>query len=98
MDDISITVNPSNENNSLVLNYPDEQPNPVTISSIVNTAGDAVEVLYFDIQDIGSGDILPTVVETIRIVPGSNNDVSWISQIQGALFYDGISFYRCSKH
>ena len=67
------------------------KPDPGTISSLDDTEGEAVRSFSFNVQDLG-GDGLDTKVESLRIVPGPNNNADWTDNIQGLKIDDG-SFY-----
>lgn len=70
------------------------QPASSNISSLSTTEGTAEEVFWFQIEDKGTSDGLPTKVQSIRLVPGPLNNVSWTSQIQGVTIDDFFgSFY-----
>ncbi|WP_462249120.1 lamin tail domain-containing protein [Ekhidna sp.] len=60
-----------------------------TISSLADTEGEAVAVFNFKINDSGTGDGLPTAVETVVITPATNNTAAWSSTIAGAKLNDG---------
>lgn len=66
------------------------QPNPVLISSLVDTQAEAVRVFDFDIYDYGTADGLPTHVTQVTIKPGANNTANWLNSIEGVrLSLDG---------
>ena len=76
------TSSTSYDANSYVDN-PATQVNPGSISSLVTTDGQAVEVYRFKITDVG-GDAQPTKVTQVTINSGSNNTADWSTSIQGA--------------
>lgn len=59
------------------------QPNPVLISSLVDTDAEAVRVFDFDIYDYGTADGLPTKITQVTIKPGTNNTANWANTIAG---------------
>lgn len=70
------------------------QPNPVLISSLADTDGEAVRVFDFDVYDYGTADALPTKITQVTIKPGPNNDAIWANTIAGAkLSIDGGSTF-----
>ncbi len=95
LDDISITMNeppvPDTDTEALSIGF---QSGAIDISSLNTTEVDASEVFWFTITDMGTADGLDTRIQTIRFVPGANNNVSWSSQIQNMRIDDFIgSFY-----
>ena len=61
---------------------PGTQVNPGTISSLVDTDGEAIEVFKFKITDVG-GDEVQTKVTQVTLNTGSNNTANWSNTIQG---------------
>lgn len=59
------------------------QPNPVLISSLVDTDAEAVRVFDFDVYDYGTADGLPTKITQVTIKPGTNNTANWANTIAG---------------
>ncbi|MRT91602.1 lamin tail domain-containing protein [Ancylomarina sp. 16SWW S1-10-2] len=57
-------------------------PSSLNISSISNTIEDAVEVYRFSINDIGD-DSESTFLNSIRLIPGDNNNVVWENVMAG---------------
>jgi|GEM_PF-1162375 hypothetical protein len=83
---------PSNDVNSFV-EAPATQVDPGTISSLVTTVEQSVEVFKFKISDAG-GDGLQTKVTQITINAGSNNTADWTKTIQAVkLSADGGTTY-----
>ncbi|WP_367391048.1 lamin tail domain-containing protein [Lewinella sp. LCG006] len=60
-----------------------------SILSTDDTAGEAVDVFAFDIEDQGSGDGLATNVTNIRIKPHTTNTADWTDHIQGIVLNNG---------
>ncbi len=95
LDDISITMKEpiAPDTDTEVLSF-GIQSVAIDISSLNTTEIDASEVFWFKVTDMGTVDGLETIIQTIRFVPGANNNVSWLSQIQGLRIDDFIgSFY-----
>ncbi|MEO1254557.1 MAG: hypothetical protein AAFY41_06680, partial [Bacteroidota bacterium] len=59
------------------------------VASTIDTEGEAVAVFNFKIDDLGTGDGLPTEVETIVITPAINNTAAWSTTLGGAKLNDG---------
>lgn len=59
------------------------QPDPVLLSSLADTDGEAVRVFDFDVWDYGTADGLATKITQVTIKAGGNNDVDWSTAIQG---------------
>ncbi|MCK5103858.1 MAG: choice-of-anchor J domain-containing protein, partial [Cyclobacteriaceae bacterium] len=98
IDDITVTMiaPPTPDVDSEVAFIPDgggqpQQPGPSNISSLSTTESGAVDVLWFQVVDKGTLDGLPTKIQSIRIVPGTQNNVSWSTQIQGIKLTDFVS-------
>lgn len=68
---------------------PGSQPGTTTISSLVDTSAEAVEVFNIDLYDFGSSDGLNTNVTKIRLYPHSTNTADWTDNIQGVTVSDG---------
>ena len=92
IDDISATINPPVDSDSRISDI-GEQPETTSIPSIIDSEGEALEALYFQIEDLATNDFLPTNVKSLRFVPGPNNTASWTTQIQGVTIWDGVTFY-----
>lgn len=60
-----------------------------TVSSLLDTEGEAVAVFNFKVNDSGTGDGLPTEIETIVITPAPNNTAVWSTTLAGAKLNDG---------
>lgn len=58
------------------------QPNPLLISSLYDTDGEAVRVFDMDVYDYGS-DGQPTKITQVTIKAGTNNTANWANTIQG---------------
>ncbi len=56
-------------------------PSSLNISSISNSVEDAVEAYQFSINDIGD-DLESTLLNTIRFIPGDDNNVNWEEKIE----------------
>lgn len=59
------------------------QPDPVLLSSLFDTEGEAIQVFDFDVYDYGTTDGLATKITQVTIKAGGNNDVDWSTAIQG---------------
>jgi len=75
------TTSEPNDADSYV-NDPTTQVDPETISSLVDTDPEAIEVFKFKITDVG-GDGVQTKVTQVTINAGSNNTANWSNTIQG---------------
>ncbi len=73
---------------STELNLSAWTPSSLNISSIANSVEDAVEVYRFSINDIGD-DIESTFLNSIRLMPGDNNNVNWEDEIEGFIIKVG---------
>jgi endonuclease I len=60
-----------------------------SVSSLIDTDTEAVEMFSFDLEDKGTSDGLVTSVLNIRIYPGSSNTADWTDHIQGVLLNGG---------
>ncbi|MFQ3580232.1 MAG: hypothetical protein SNJ71_08860, partial [Bacteroidales bacterium] len=68
---------------------PISQISSTTVSSVNNvTDANAKEVFKFKIRDLGTSDNKSTFVTTIKIKPGSNNNVNWSTHIQGIKLFN----------
>jgi hypothetical protein len=54
-----------------------------SISSLIDTQGEAVNVFAFTIEDLGTSDGLATIVTGISLKPAPNNTADWTDHIQG---------------
>jgi len=69
------------------------QPDPVIISSLADTDGEAIRVFDMDVYDYGT-DGQPTKITQVTIKPGTNNTANWVNTIQGVkLSVDGGSTF-----
>lgn len=82
------TVAASNDTDSSVSDT-GSQPVGASISSLLDTPGEAFDVFEFRIEDAGSGDGVVTSLTNIRIKPGSNNTADWTDAIAGVTLDDG---------
>ncbi|MEO1255038.1 MAG: lamin tail domain-containing protein, partial [Bacteroidota bacterium] len=64
-----------------------------TVSSLATDEASAVDVFAFDVVDAGTTDGLPTIIQSIQIVPGLNNSADWSTRLGGAVLSDGTSNY-----
>ncbi|KAF0196257.1 MAG: hypothetical protein FD166_2559 [Bacteroidetes bacterium] len=65
------------------------QPDPVLVSSLADTDGEAIRVFDMDVYDYGT-DGQPTKITQVTIKPGTNNTANWVNTIQGVkLSVDG---------
>ena len=71
---ISTFFNVSNNDRTSEVVVPSTQ---VGVSTVVAANTSTLSVFSFDIEDLGSGDILPTIVTQMRFVAGANNTVDW---------------------
>jgi hypothetical protein len=71
-------------------------PIPNTVSSIIDTYDEKITIGEFVISDAGSGDGLPTIVDTLIISQGPFNEISdWSKSIANIYLYDvSIGKYR----
>jgi hypothetical protein len=87
IDDVIITgtYNINNSNSRISAGAMAE---PLTISSLVDAEVEKLGVFDFTLQDMGSGDKLSTLIDTLTITPGNNNKiVNWKNAIAGAYLY-----------
>ena len=87
---INGTTSAPNDADSFVED-PASQVNLGTISSLIDTDGEALAVFKFKITDVG-GDGVQTKVTQVTINAGSNNTADWSNTIQGVKLYEGSSF------
>ncbi|ADR20964.1 hypothetical protein MATR_14100 [Marivirga tractuosa] len=86
---ISVSTTTSFDEDSEI-NPPFTQIISSEISSTTNTETDAVGVFSFEVSDQGSGDAVPTLLNTIMIEKSADNTVEdWSSAIKGAKLNDG---------
>jgi hypothetical protein len=58
---------------------------PATISSLVDTEAEKIEVFDFTLTDLGTTDVLTTIFDQIQITKGTGDDVAdWSTVIDGA--------------
>lgn len=63
-----------------------------TISSLIDTYAEKLDIIDFTLTDAGSGDGLPTIIDTLVIVPGSFNTIAdWKKSITNIFLYDSVS-------
>jgi len=67
------------------------QPASTTISSLADTAGEAVNVMEMTLEDLASGDGLDTDVTNIRLKPHTTNTADWTDHIQSVTLDNGAS-------
>ena len=85
IDDVSIVGVAGNDDDSYV--YAGDDIEPITISSLINSA-DGLQVFDVNLQDLGTVDILPTIVNSLTFSQGDNNDiVDWTNAIAGAKLF-----------
>nr|WP_321226793.1 Calx-beta domain-containing protein [uncultured Psychroserpens sp.] len=69
---------------------PTSQVEAATITAANSTpSGTAFDALGFEVEDLGTADVLPTNITTMRFVPGPNNTADWTDHIQGVTLLDG---------
>lgn len=89
IDDIQVVgIGAGNDNDSDVIN-PGTQIPATSIASTNDTAGEAVEVFSFVIEDQGSGDGLATLPTNLRLIPAPSNTADWSDHIQGFTLNNG---------
>ncbi len=82
-DNLQITPLPTNDQTSQVNTGASTEP--TSISSLIDTQGEAIFVFDFNFSDPASGDLLPTVIDQIQITQGTLNEISdWTNAIAGA--------------
>ena len=85
---VASCVGGNNDNDVEVLT-PDVQVSTQTITTEdVSDPADAENVFRFGIEDLASGDGLPTHVTRIRIVPGASNTAIWSTHVAGVFLQD----------
>ena len=82
-DDLSLTGTAGNDITSqITLGVSTE---PTSISSLTDTQGESTFVFDFTLEDLASADVLPTIIDQIKIIQGTNNEiVDWTNVIAGA--------------
>ncbi|MCF6365841.1 MAG: endonuclease [Bacteroidales bacterium] len=92
VDDVLLTGSLLSTNDSdSEVSAPTSQIAASTISSLLDTEIEAVDVFSFNIQDSGTSDALQTEVLNMRIYPGSSNTADWTDCIQSVLLNDGAN-------
>lgn len=66
----------------------DWTPDDLKISSLSNTDNTAIEVFRFTLEDKGD-DAESTFLNTLRLLPGANNNVDWTDKIAGFIIKSG---------
>ncbi|MBN1183272.1 MAG: T9SS type A sorting domain-containing protein [Bacteroidales bacterium] len=85
IDDIIITGEYTNTDATSVLNI-GSKPEPVSISSIVDTYKERTMAMDFTVTDNASGDNKPTLIKSILIEPGDANTISdWTLVLHSAI-------------
>ncbi len=85
IDDVSIMGTAGNNDDSQVSAGTNVEP--VSISSLVNSA-DGLEVLDFQLTDLGTSDGLSTIINNLTISQGTLNNISdWTNVIAGAKLF-----------
>jgi hypothetical protein len=87
IDDVLITGEYNNHNaTSKILAGP--TPEPLAVSSTVDTEAERLAVFDFMLQDMGSGDNLPTIIDTLVITQGSSNQIAdWNNALVAAYLF-----------
>ncbi len=84
IDDVLVTGTGFNDTDSKILTSA-ALTEPTTISSLLDTEAEKLNVFDFTFEDMQSGDGLATIIDQLKIIPGSTNDVAdWTTTIAGA--------------
>ncbi|MCF8294844.1 MAG: fibronectin type III domain-containing protein [Bacteroidales bacterium] len=78
----------SNYDNTSTITAPAAQISAGSISSLVDTQGEAVAVFKFKITDAG-GDATASKITKVKLVPAASNTADWSNHIQGAYLHNG---------
>lgn len=78
----------SNYDNTSTITAPVAQISAGSISSLVDTQGEAVAVFKFKVIDAG-GDATSTKITKVKLVPAASNTADWSNHIQGAYLHNG---------
>lgn len=78
----------SNYDNTSTITAPAAQISAGSISSLVDTQGEAVAVFKFKVSDAG-GDATATKITKVKLVPAASNTADWSNHIQGAYLHNG---------
>lgn len=93
VDNIVITADPigalSSDSNSQLSAGPGASPS--SISSLSSTSASTIDILDFQISDLGTTDGLPTIIQTIKFTKSSNNDVADLSAVIEAVSLQNTS-------
>lgn len=91
IDDVQITgVYNTNDYTSSIV--PGNFTVPASISSLTDTYSEKVTFGEFTISDAGSGDNLPTIIDTLVLTPGDDNEIAdWKKAITGIYLYEAAT-------
>lgn len=64
---------------------------PTAISSLANHAAAAIDLMDFQISDLGTADGLPTLIQQISLSKSSNNQVADLREIFGGIMLENTS-------
>lgn len=74
---------PTNDTDSKIFTPSTQIATSTIISDEVNSITTSQAVFNFQVEDLGSGDGLPTEISQISFVPGPNNTADWSQVIEG---------------
>ncbi len=84
-------VSPANDATSVANSTGVTQPDAANISSLNDESTEALKVFSFNIDDLGTADGLPTIVESLTIKAGTNNTADWTKDIDGGFLMKGTT-------
>ncbi|MFN2260806.1 MAG: beta strand repeat-containing protein [Psychroflexus sp.] len=88
-DNIKLEGSPIGNDTTTEVSAPQTQnPSATIIADATTESANAQNLFSFSVDDLGSGDNLPTEITQMRFVPGSNNTANWSTQLQGIILID----------
>jgi hypothetical protein len=84
LDNISVCGIDNSIDNDSQVNQPTTQiPAGVIVADETTLFSEALPVFRFEVEDLGTADVLDTTISQFRLVPGTGNTASWSQVIQG---------------
>jgi len=84
IDNISVCGIDNSIDNDSQVNQPTTQiPAGVIVADETTLFSEALPVFRFEVEDLGTADVLDTTISQFRLVPGTGNTASWSQVIQG---------------
>ncbi|WP_127845929.1 beta strand repeat-containing protein [Psychroflexus aestuariivivens] len=88
-DNIKLAGSPIENNTTTEVSAPQNQVASASIvADATTTSANAQDVFSFSVDDLSSGDNLPTEITRMRFVSGVNNTSNWATQLQGINLID----------